>query len=126
MKIQSFKTHNLRNNEHFQFHTEFRDLVSTHGAENLKIKPLYDAYLPLYGRVDEALKKKEARSELDAVYFAIRDRLNALALIEDAEAYEAFIMALNTVIAKFNLTFHHKNHRNPNHPTKEDHSENNT
>ena len=57
MKIQKLSTHSLRNDAHFQFHTEFRDLVTTHGAAALKIKPQFDAYLPLYDREDEALKK---------------------------------------------------------------------
>jgi len=57
MKIQSLSTHNLRNDAHFQFHTEFKDLVVQHNPETLKIKPQFDGYLPLYGRVDDALKK---------------------------------------------------------------------
>jgi hypothetical protein len=57
MKISKIHLNNLRNDAHFQFHTEFRDLVAKHGAEVLKVKPQFDAYLPLYDRVDEALKK---------------------------------------------------------------------
>jgi hypothetical protein len=57
MKIKSLITHNLRNDAHFQYHTEFRDLVAKHGAEALKVKPQFDAYMPLYNRVDEDLKK---------------------------------------------------------------------
>jgi hypothetical protein len=228
MKIQSFKIHNLRNDAHFQFHTEFRDLVAKQGAEALKIKPQFQAYLPLYDRVDEALKKivkseftakiheadkardeiyvgmtemnaaalkhfspeireaagrlkivfdtygnvaskplneetsaiynilqelkgkyaddaatigilqwvaelenrnkafenlvkerfdetaartdivlKTARAELDAAYFAIRERLNALIVVEGEAAYEAFVKTLNAVIAKYAVKHHH-------------------
>jgi len=57
VKIDKIYPYNLRNDEHFQFHTEFRDLVATHGAAALKIKPQFDAYLPLYDTEDEALKK---------------------------------------------------------------------
>jgi len=57
MKINKIDLNHLRNDAHFQFHTEFRDLVTTHGAAALKIKPQFDAYLPLYDREDEALKK---------------------------------------------------------------------
>lgn len=57
MKISKIDLNNLRNDAHFQFHTEFRDLAEKHGAETLKAKPQFDAYLPLYGKTDEALKK---------------------------------------------------------------------
>jgi hypothetical protein len=57
MKIENIRTVHLRNDEHFQLHTEFRDLVIAHGAEALKVKPQFQAYLRLYDREDEALKK---------------------------------------------------------------------
>lgn len=57
MKIQRLSTHSLRNDAHFQFHTEFKDLVVQHNPITLKIKPQFDGYLPLYNREDEALKK---------------------------------------------------------------------
>jgi len=57
MKIEKFSLLHLRNDAHFQFHTEFRDLAIALGAEVLKIKPQFDAYLLLYDKVDEALKK---------------------------------------------------------------------
>jgi len=65
MKINKIDLANLRNDAQFQFHTEFRDLVTEHGSAALKIKPLFDAYLPLYDREDEALKKI-VKSELTA------------------------------------------------------------
>jgi len=65
MKINKINLANLRNDAHFQFHTEFRDLVTTHGSAALKIKPLFDSYLLLYEREDEALKKI-VKSELTA------------------------------------------------------------
>ncbi|GBU26345.1 hypothetical protein R83H12_03041 [Fibrobacteria bacterium R8-3-H12] len=57
MKIDSIHLSHLRNDAHFQFHTEFKDLVASHNPETLKITPQFEAYLPLYARVDEALKK---------------------------------------------------------------------
>jgi len=57
MKIDHIHLGHLRNDAHFQFHTEFRDLVTKQGAETLKIKPQFDAYIAIYGREDEALKK---------------------------------------------------------------------
>jgi len=57
LKIEKAHTSRMRNETHFQFHTEFRDLVIRHGAAALKIKPQFDAYLLLYEREDLALKK---------------------------------------------------------------------
>ena len=37
MKIEYIDRSRLRNDEHFQFHTEFRGLVDKDGAQNLKI-----------------------------------------------------------------------------------------
>jgi hypothetical protein len=89
MKIVKIDTTRLRNDAHFQFHTEFRDIVAKNGTEALKIKPQYDAYLPLYDRVDEALKKivkseftakiHEADKARDEIYVGMTE-MNAAAL----------------------------------------------
>lgn len=81
LRIEKIKLKNLRNDTHFQFHTEFRDLVIKHGAAALKVKPQFDAYLPLYEREDTALKKivkseftaqiKEADKARDSVYIGM-------------------------------------------------------
>ena len=57
MKIETFYRKNLRNDEHFQFHTEFRSLITKEGAQNLKIEALFDAYTPLYDKEDEGIKR---------------------------------------------------------------------
>lgn len=57
MKIAKIEIGRLRNDEHFQFHTEFRDLVIKHGAEGLKIQSQFAEYLPRYEREDEGIKK---------------------------------------------------------------------
>jgi len=54
MKIDKSR---LRNDEHFQFNTEFRDLVAKEGAQNLKIETQFAAYLPLYDKEDEGIKR---------------------------------------------------------------------
>jgi len=232
MKIEKINLLHLRNDAHFQFHTEFRDLVEHQGAATLKINPQFDGYLPLYNRVDEALKKivkseftakiheadkardeiylgmaetvaatlrhfnpdvrqaaerlkilfdtygnvankplneetsaiynilqelkgkyttdvasigltqwvaelenrnqtfetlvkerfdetasratdivmKQARVQLDDVYKTIVERINALAVVEGIETYEAFIKTLNAVIAKYAVKHHHHHH----------------
>lgn len=57
MKIGSSNLHNMQNGEHFQFHTEFCDLVNLCKAENLGIRSQFDLYLVLYAQEDEAFKK---------------------------------------------------------------------
>ena len=44
---------------------------------------------------------REARAEVDAVYFAIRKRINALVVVEGDALYEEFIRHLNAVIAEY-------------------------
>ena len=41
MKINKIYPYKLRNDAHFQFYTEFRNLVQKSGAENLKIVPQF-------------------------------------------------------------------------------------
>ena len=57
MKINQISLNRLRNDANFQFHTEFKELAEKQTPEALKIKPLFDVYLPLYEKVDLALKK---------------------------------------------------------------------
>ena len=57
MKINKISLRHLRNDTHFQFHTEFKDLAQKHDPDALKIRQEYDAYLLLYDKVDLALKK---------------------------------------------------------------------
>ena len=57
MKADKFDSTKLRNDEHFQFNTEFRDAVLRFGAEELKISVQFEPWLLLYAQEDEALKK---------------------------------------------------------------------
>ena len=45
---------------------------------------------------------KDARAEVDAAYFAMRERINALIIVEGGAAYENFVKTLNAIIAKYN------------------------
>lgn len=72
MKIQRVNFSKLRNNEHFQCQTEFKNLIEEFDAEKLKIAALFnDEFLPLYKEEDEAILKivknsfTESRSEAD-------------------------------------------------------------
>jgi len=44
---------------------------------------------------------KEARSAVDAGYFAMRERINAFVVINGGSAYETFIKTLNAIIDKY-------------------------
>jgi hypothetical protein len=57
MKIDKITLLHLRNDAHFQFFAEFRDLFLDEKAAKLGVKPLFDEWLNLYAREDEALKK---------------------------------------------------------------------
>ena len=57
MKITKIDTLRLRNDEHFQFYTEVKDLIIKHGAAALKIPAQFEAFLALYDKVDEGIKK---------------------------------------------------------------------
>jgi hypothetical protein len=57
LKTKKIDLHSLRNDEHFQFNTEFRDSVVAATPAALKIQAQYDTYLPLYEQEDEVLKK---------------------------------------------------------------------
>lgn len=48
MKIKDLSLVRLRNEEHFQFHTSFRNLVVVTSPTSLKIEVLFTSYLPLY------------------------------------------------------------------------------
>jgi hypothetical protein len=74
MKISKINHHNLRNDAHFQFHTEFIDLVKKHNPETLKVKSMFDTYLTLYEREDEALKKINKSALTKKIHEADRAR----------------------------------------------------
>ncbi|MEZ5106439.1 MAG: DUF6261 family protein [Draconibacterium sp.] len=55
MKISTIRASKLRNDEHFQFQTEFKTLVEQHTPETLDIGAAWAIYLPLYVNEEEAL-----------------------------------------------------------------------
>ena len=58
MKIKILQFFKLRNNEHFQFHTEVKALIEAIGALLLKIEGIFiGEYLPSYSNLDNSLKK---------------------------------------------------------------------
>ena len=57
MKINDLYKARLRNDEHFMFNTEFRDMLAKAAAIKAKVLPQFDAYGALLDREDEGLKK---------------------------------------------------------------------
>ena len=64
-KIKTVRSSYFRNNEHFQFHTEFRDLVEEQSPVVLNILSQYSNYVPCYANEDAVLQKivKSATTE---------------------------------------------------------------
>ena len=67
----------MRNDTHFQYHTNFRHLVNELGAAALKVEDQFDAYLLLYEQEDIVLKQIMKSFLTDEIYAAEqrRDRL---------------------------------------------------
>jgi hypothetical protein len=57
MLIDTLYLGQLRNDEHFQFHTEVKDLALDFDPDKLRIKPQFESYLIVYAREDECIKK---------------------------------------------------------------------
>ena len=76
MKIKKVNFHSFRNNEHFQFQTEFKALVEAYDPQTLNIEVLFGQYLTLYQAEDEALIKiaKNSFSEVRGDADRLRDR----------------------------------------------------
>ena len=99
MKISKVEMTRLRNDEHFQYHTEFKDLISKHGAKALKIEALYESYLSLYDKEDEGIKKiiksaltaeiQDADKARDAIWSGMKSMNSAALNHFDPEVVEA-------------------------------------
>jgi hypothetical protein len=59
MPIENLPLKELHNDEHFQYHTEVKDLILVFIPGILKIKPQFDTYLVSYAQENECLKKVE-------------------------------------------------------------------
>jgi len=89
MKIQKIDLSKLRNEEHYQFHTDFKKLVIDSSPVSLGIEVQFQPYLPLY--VDEVIalniiRKSSVTDDLevndsirDATFRGLRDAVKAAA-----------------------------------------------
>jgi hypothetical protein len=107
MKIIRFIIQHLRNEEWFQFMTEFKKEVETSGASMLNIDALFAAWLVLYGKADELLAlirksqftkaQEDTDKERDHIFSAILKTVNALRHMPDTQvqaAAEALLIVL--------------------------------
>lgn len=84
MKITEFALSRLRNEEHFQFHTSFRDLVVETKATNLKIEALFAVYQPQLASELESLDVVRKSSISEDLIVADADRDNGFRGMCDA------------------------------------------
>lgn len=78
MKTTRISLQHLRNEEHFQFQTEFKDSVTQYGAEELNILEKYNVYVPFYNQEQSVLQliRKSASTEMIANADMERDNLH--------------------------------------------------
>jgi ribosomal protein L7/L12 len=74
MRIEENDATRLHNAEHFQLHTEFKDLVAATGADNLNIAEQHARYLAAYADEDTAFKKIVKSAATEEVEAADRRR----------------------------------------------------
>ena len=74
MKTQKIYFAFLTNSEHFQFHTECRNLITATTPDKLKIEAEFDNYQQLYQQEDEVLKKIVKSEFTEAIQVADQQR----------------------------------------------------
>src|SRR5215470_11310929 len=100
MEITRIDPTKLRNDAHFQFHTEFRDLMLKQDAQKFKAAESFgETYAPLYEMVDEALKRinkssltakiKEADRLRDDIWTGMAETVETALKHFDPQAREA-------------------------------------
>ncbi|MGE0079354.1 MAG: DUF6261 family protein [Bacteroidales bacterium] len=87
MKILRINFGRLRNEEHFQFHTEFKSEMERVGAEPLNVVEAFNTYQPLYSKEEEALllirksatteQLTDADAERDGIFRGIADSVKS-------------------------------------------------
>ena len=107
MKIKSMYNSHLRNNEHFQFHTEFKDLVTTENAETLKIGEQFATYLICYKNEDVAFQKimKSATTEEIEAADKARDSIFRGMVDTNKAALNHFNSEINAAARRLKIVF---------------------
>lgn len=109
MEIKKLKITNLRNEEHYQFQTDFKSLVETKDPIALNIEADFNAYLPLYANEDEALDiiRKSILTEDISAADTLRD--NTFRGLSDAvdSAMHHFMPEKRVSASRIQLLFDH-------------------
>jgi len=78
MKVNTIHLSRLRNDEHFQFHTEIKELIARYGETNLQIEYLFNMYRTIYAKEDAGLKAIRKSSFTALISDADRTRSSLL------------------------------------------------
>lgn len=105
MKITDFALSRLRNEEHFQFFTSFRDLVMVSTPPALKIEVLFSQFLPAYANELAALDVIRKNAISDDLVDADIDRDNIFRGLSDAvkSALNHFNADINTAAKRLQI-----------------------
>jgi hypothetical protein len=109
MKTKRFKNEDLRNEEWFQFYTEFKTLVEQYTPEALNIDELFAVFLTLYVDADDALEiiRKSAATELLAEADTTRDVIFRGFAEAVKSALHHFDAAKREAAGRLQITFDH-------------------
>ena len=107
MKINKIYAYDLRNDAHFQFYTEFRNLVQKEEAVKQKIAPQFEAWLPLYDKEDTALKKIQKSAITAQIQEAdrVRDEIYAGMVETSNAALKHFSEEVRSAAARLKIVF---------------------
>ncbi|HEY4785917.1 MAG TPA: DUF6261 family protein [Bacteroidales bacterium] len=94
MKTTKIDLQHLRNEEHYQFHSEFNDSVILLGADKLDISEPYQAYTPFYNQEQKALLLVRGSVFTKQIEDADKDR---------DDIYGGFADAIKSALKHFNL-----------------------
>lgn len=107
MKVKKIDLSRLRNDEHFQFQTEFRDLIVQDNANDLKILTQFESYQWLFTQEDEALHKIIKSAITKDIEIADRSRDDIFRGTADANlsAGNHFLSEVRTAARKLQTVF---------------------
>jgi hypothetical protein len=74
MKITSIKATNLRNDEHYAFFAEVRDIILKHNPQELRIGPLFQKFTEAFDTLDVGFKRMRVSTITQDMMQADRER----------------------------------------------------
>lgn len=112
MKIEKANRHYLHNEEWLSMYVDYRLEVDKYGAATLKIKPLYDLFLPLFDKADKHLlvlrksvftqQMKEADKDRKVSFQSLVNTTHSmLALNQSEPAKKAAAIRMNNLLTQY-------------------------